>query len=83
MNRTELVLVSVKSRVTAKTFGFPRVVLLAVRCRDGARVPSSAWVITKVGGGTVYEYVAPHAWSPPNFPLSEGKANESGRNSTS
>jgi hypothetical protein len=32
-------------------------------------------VITKFGGGTVYEYVAPHAWSPPNFPLSEDQAN--------
>ncbi len=32
-------------------------------------------VITKFGGDTAYEYVTPHAWSPPNFPLSEDKAN--------
>jgi hypothetical protein len=26
------------------------------------------------GGGTMYRNVAPHAWSPPNFPFSEETA---------
>jgi hypothetical protein len=28
----------------------------------------------ELGSGTVYENVAPHAWSPPNFPHSERQA---------
>jgi hypothetical protein len=62
MNRPALVLVSGKSRVLAKTFGFQRVVLLAAR------------VSKKFGSGTMYDNVAPHAWSPHDFPHSEEEA---------
>jgi hypothetical protein len=31
-------------------------------------------VSTKFGSGTMYRNVVPHAWSPPNFPLSEKTA---------